>query len=121
MAQRPAPMTPEQFDEFGRALDAIRDCLPEGHPRRAELSAKAWNRLGDAQFLSGATTEAVASYDAAIALAPGDAYPIYNRGRANLVLGNADEAKADFTTAVDPKFKQPKARKLAQQALSEFE
>ena len=25
MAQRPAPMTPEQFDEFGRALDAIRE------------------------------------------------------------------------------------------------
>ncbi|WP_238997364.1 fatty acid desaturase, partial [Mycolicibacterium sp. CBMA 361] len=25
MAQRPAPMTPEQFDDFGRALDAIRE------------------------------------------------------------------------------------------------
>ncbi len=103
------------------ALDAIRDCLPENNPRRAELSAKAWNRLGDAQFLSGNAADAIASFDAAIAFAPDDAYPVYNRGRARLVLGQADEAKADFTTASDPKFKQPKARKLALKALSEFE
>lgn len=30
------------------------------------------------------------------------------------------EAKADFTTAADPKFKQPGARKLALKALTEF-
>lgn len=120
-----APAASPKVDAAGNtcqlALDAIRDCLPEDHPRRAELSAKAWNRLGDAQFLSGNTEDAILSYDAAIALAPDDAYPIYNRGRARLVLGMADEAKADFTTAADPKFKQPKARKLALEALSEFE
>jgi hypothetical protein len=48
------------------------------------------------------------------------AYPFYNRGRAYLVLGKSDEAKADFTTAADPKFKQPGARKLALNALTEF-
>ena len=48
---------------------------------------------------------------------PDDAYPIYNRGRTLLVLDRKDEAKADFTLAASSKFKQPKARKLAQQEL----
>ena len=54
-----------------------------------------------------------------IELAPADAYPVYNRGRAHLALGHKDEAKADFTTASNPKFNQPKARKLALKALAD--
>ena len=103
------------------ALDAIRDFLPPGHPRHTGLTAMAQNRLGDCLFLSGKTDAAIKSYNIAIKLAPADAYPFYNRGRAYLVLGKTDEAKADFTTAADPKFKQPGARKLALKVLTEFE
>jgi len=120
-ATGPSPKVEAAMKTCQLALDAIRDCLPEENPQRAELSAKAWNRLGDSQFLSGSTDKAVQSYDSAIELAPTDSYPIYNRGRAKLALGRNDEAKVDFTTASDPKFNQPKARKLAIKALSEME
>ena len=103
------------------ALDAIRDFLPPDHPRHTGLTAIAQNRLGDCLFLSGKTDAAIKSYNIAIELAPTDAYPFYNRGRAYLVLGKTDEAKADFATAADPKFKQPGARKLALKVLTEFE
>jgi hypothetical protein len=119
-ATGPSPKVEAAMKTCQLALDAIRDCLPPGHPRRAGLTAMAQNRLGDCLFLSGKTDAAVKSYNIAIELAPADAYPFYNRGRAYLVLGKSDEAKADFTTAADPKFKQPGARKLALKALTEF-
>lgn len=103
------------------SLDAIRDCLPENHPKKPALTAKANNRLGDCQFLAGHTEDALKSYHTAVELAPADAYPLYNRGRAHLALGHKDEAKADFTSAADPKFNQAGARKLAQKALAEME
>jgi hypothetical protein len=103
------------------SLEAIRDCLPPDHPKVKPLIAKASNRLGDCQFLSGQKEEALQSYHSAVELAPADAYPLYNRGRAHLALGNKDQAKADFTAAADPKFNQPTARKLAQKALAEME
>ena len=53
----------------------------------------------------------------AVELAPADAYPLYNRGRARLALGQIEQARADFTAAAGPAFKQPKARKLAREAL----
>ena len=117
----PSPNVEASMKTCQLALDAIRDCLPADHPRRAELTAMAQNRLGDCLFLSGKTADAVQSYNIAIELAPADAYPIYNRGRAYLALGKSAEAKADFTTAADPKFNQASARKLALKALTEFE
>lgn len=120
-ASGPSPKVDATMKTCQLVLNAIRDCLPEKNTHRTELSAKALNRLGDCQFLSGKTEDSIRSYDAAIQLTPNDAYPIYNRGRAQLILGKKDQAKADFTTASDPKFNQPTARKLALKALSEME
>ncbi len=117
----PSPKVDAAMKTCQLVLNAIRDCLPEKNTHRTELSAKALNRLGDCQFLSGKTEDSIRAYDAAIQLAPNDAYPIYNRGRAQLTLGKKDQAKADFNTASDPKFNQPTARKLALKALSEME
>jgi Flp pilus assembly protein TadD len=72
-------------------------------------------------MLMGKPAEALPLYQTAASLAPADAYPLYNRGRAQLALGNKEAARADFTAAADPKFNQPKARKLALTALGELE
>jgi len=77
--------------------------------------------LGQLEQARGRAEEALQSYNPAVELAPGDSYPIFNRGRAHLALGHTEEAKADFTTASDPKFNQPTARKLAQKALDEMQ
>ena len=102
------------------AVDLIRDCLPATHRRHAELSAKARNRLGDCLMLMGRPGEALPAYEEAVALAPGDAYPLYNRGRAKLALGDVSGAKSDLEAAAGPKFNQPLARKLAQKALDQI-
>ncbi len=101
-------------------LEALRDCLPPHHAKKATLTAKALNRRGDALLLLGRADEALDAYNAAIPLTPDDSYPIYNRARAHLVLGNTAEAKADFTAAASTKFNQPKARKLAEEALAKL-
>jgi hypothetical protein len=102
-------------------LDAIGDCLPPDHLRKAALTAKDQNRRGDCLLLMGRTVEAIPTYNAAIELAPDDSYPIYNRGRAYLAMGRKDEAKVDFTTAANTRFNQPKARKLALKALEDLQ
>ena len=66
----------------------------------------------------GRADEAIQSFDTALALTPDDSYILYNRGRAYAALGIIDEAKADFTAASSVKFNQPKARKLALEALA---
>lgn len=101
-------------------IDAISDCLPPDHARRAELIAKAQNRRGDCLLLSGKAEEAYVAYNTAIELSPDDSYPVFNRGRAHLALGRKDEAKVDFTTASNTRFNQPKARKLALKALADL-
>jgi hypothetical protein len=101
-------------------LEALRDCLPPDHEKKATFTAKALNRHGDALLLLGRADEALDAYNAAIPLTPDDSYPIYNRARAHLALGNTAEAKADFTAASNAKFNQPKARKLAEEALAKL-
>ncbi|MGH8045824.1 MAG: caspase family protein [Chthoniobacterales bacterium] len=91
--------------------------LPKNHARASEFLAKAQNRRGDCLMLLERPKEALDAYNAAASLAPDDAYILYNRGRANLALGNAKDARKDFSAAVDPRFKQPGARKLAADAL----
>jgi hypothetical protein len=98
-------------------LDAVSDCLPENHAKRSILIAKAQNRRGDCLLILGKAEEALAAYNIAIPLAPNDSYPIYNRGRAHLALDRHEDARADFTLASEPRFKQPKARQLALEAL----
>jgi len=101
-------------------LEALRDCLPPDHEKKAPFTAKALNRHGDALLLLGRADEALDSYNAAQPLSPDDSYILYNRARAHLALGNTKEAKADFTAATSTKFNQPKARKLAEQALDKL-
>ena len=116
----PSPKVEAAMKNCELALEVLRECLPPDHAQQASLTAKAQNRRGDCLLLLGRAEEALQAYNAAIPLAPADAYPVFNRGRAQLALGRTDEAKADFTAAASSKFKQPKARKLAQAALAEM-
>jgi tetratricopeptide (TPR) repeat protein len=104
----------------GLVLDTLPKCLPPGDPDSAALEAKAHNRRGDALLLLGRADQALAEYNAALPLDTKDAYILYNRGRAELALAQKDAARADFLVASDPKFEQPKARKLAQKALADM-
>jgi tetratricopeptide (TPR) repeat protein len=99
-------------------LEVLPRALPETHSLYKSIAAKAHNRRGDSYFLLGMTERALAEYEAALPLAPDDAYILYNRGRAKLALGHRDAAKADFIEAAGERFNQPKARKLAQEALA---
>jgi len=101
-------------------LRVLPDCLPQHHPQAAPLTAKAHNRRGDALLLLGRAQEALEEFDQALPLAPEDAYILYNRGRANQAVGKIAEAKADFTAAASERFDQPKAKRLASQALSQL-
>lgn len=99
-------------------LRILPECLPLDHALATSIAAKVYNRRGDALLILGRAEDAVQAFDAAATLAPDDAYILYNRGRANLVLGDIDRARADFTAASSPPFNQPKAKKLALEALA---
>lgn len=101
-------------------LRLLPDCLPQGDARVDSLAAKAHNRRGDALLLLGRPAEALKEFDAAVPLAPTDAYILYNRGRAYLALDQREAAKADFAAAASAKFHQTNAKKLAEQALAEM-
>ncbi|MCX6873783.1 MAG: caspase family protein [Verrucomicrobia bacterium] len=116
----PSPKVEAAMKTCDLVLESIPECLPPEHAQKAALTAKAQNRRGDCLLILGRPAEALPAYNSAILLAPEDAYPIFNRGRAQLALGRMDEAKADFTAAAGPKFKQPKARQLALKALTEL-
>ena len=118
-ATAPSPKVIAAAETCELVLQALSECLPLDHPRAASLAAQACNRRGDALLLLGQPEAAIKAFDAAQPLDPDDAYILYNRGRAHLALGDKDSAKADFAAAADPRFDQPKARKLAQQALGE--
>jgi hypothetical protein len=117
-ASAPSPKVIAAAATCALVLEALPDCLPKGDPKIAELSAKALNRRGDALLLLERPEEAVKAFDAAVSLAPNDAYILYNRGRANLALDRREQARADFTAAASPRFNQPKARRLAERALA---
>jgi hypothetical protein len=120
-ATGPSPQVESASKTCRLVLASLRDCLPSIHPRCNELTAKANNRLGDCLMLTGKPADALPLYEIAVRLSPHDAYPLYNRGQAHLALGNKDAAKADFTSASEPKFSQTGARKLAQSALQDLE
>ncbi len=101
-------------------LRSLPEALSPAHPSRSVLTAKAHNRRGDALLLLSRAEEALEAFNLAMPLAPDDAYILYNRGRAHVVLGRSEEARSDFTAASDPRFQQPTARKLAQQALEKL-
>jgi tetratricopeptide (TPR) repeat protein len=116
----PSPKVGSAMEICELVLVGIEECLPREHPQRSALTAKAQNRRGDCLLILGKPEEALVAYNIAIPLAANDSYPVFNRGRAHLALGHTAEAKADFTTASSPKFNQPKARKLALEALAEL-
>lgn len=103
-----------------QVLRVLPVCLPSTHESYQPFQAKAHNRHGDALLLLGHASEAITAFDTAQALDPADAYILYNRGRAHAVLGNLEKARADFIAACSPKLNQPKARKLAEEALAEL-
>ncbi len=103
-----------------QVLRVLPSCLPPNLELYQELNAKAHNRRGDALVLLGRAEDAIPFFDAALALTPADSYILYNRGRAFASLGLTDKARADFTAASSVKFNQPKARKLAQEALEQL-
>lgn len=117
---RPASAIETSAKTCERLLKLIPACLSADHPQKSQLEAKAYNRRGDCLLRLGRAEQALASYQSAIALVPGDAYPVYNRGRAYLALGRKDEARADFLK-VAARDDQPKARKLAQASLAQME
>ncbi len=119
-ATEPSPKIEAAAQTCEAVILALRDCLPPDHPKKAPLTAKAENRRGDCLMLFGRTDDALDAYNGALSLTPQDAYILYNRGRAHQVLGNQDEARADFTAAADEKLDQPGARKLATAALAEL-
>lgn len=98
-------------------LELAPETVPESLPARDELIATAHNRHGDALLLLGRNDEALEAFNAALPLAPNDAYVLYNRGRAFQALGNLDAARDDFNAAMSEKFEQPEARELAKSAL----
>jgi hypothetical protein len=102
-------------------LAAVNDCLAADHPQRAELTAKAHNRRGDALLQLGEPAQALEAFNAALALTPDDAYILFNRGVALARLARKDEARAEFTKVLRGNTKQPGARKLATQALDAME
>ncbi|MCX6867006.1 MAG: caspase family protein [Verrucomicrobia bacterium] len=116
----PSPKVEAVMKNCELALEVLRECMPPDHAQQPALTAKAQNRRGDCLLLLGRAEDALQAYNVAIPLAPTDAYPVYNRGRAQLALGRTEDAKADFTAAASSKFKQPKARQLAQAALAEM-
>ena len=116
---KPAPETAAQaLQDCVVILSAVTDLLPASDPQRAAFRAKAFNRQGDALLILGRAEEALASFNSAASLDPGDGYIIYNRGRALLAVDRKDEAKTDFTAAASARFKRTGVRKLAQEALA---
>lgn len=102
-------------------LRVLPESLPRDHPQTLSIASRAHNRRGDALLILGRAHEAVPEFDAALSLAPSDAYILYNRGRAYLALGKKDEAKADFLAVSDSRFNQQGARRLALRALAGME
>lgn len=104
-----------------RVLAAVRDFLPAGHGQADGLIAKGQNRRGDCLLRLGRAEEALSAYEVAGQLAPGDAYPVFNRGMALLALGRVAEAKGAFERAASDRYRQPKARQLAREQLKALE
>jgi len=111
---------PRALQDCDLILSVLGEYVPASHPQHAVLSAKAYNRQGDALLLLKHPDEALASFNSAEALDPSDGYILYNRGRAFLAIDKKDEAKADFVEAAGPKFKHSAVRKLAEKALAEM-
>lgn len=102
-------------------LQILPKVLPVAHEQHTVLAAQAHSRRGDALLLAGQNAEALKDFEVARLLAPDDAYILYNEACALAALGRKEEARAGFQEVLSPKFNQPGARKLAQEALKKLE
>jgi tetratricopeptide (TPR) repeat protein len=100
-----------------RILAALPKSLSPQSPRYIDLEAKANSRRGDALILLGHAQDALAAYNAALQMHPVDPYILYNRGNAELALNQKDAARTDFQAAETNAASQPKAKRLAREAL----
>jgi tetratricopeptide (TPR) repeat protein len=117
-SQGPSTKAIAAIESCKQILLALPQCVPGGSPRYPELAGKAHNRRGDALLRLGRFEEALSEFNAAQELQPKDPYVRYNRGSAFRALGKKAEARADFETALKLATDQPKARKLAREALA---
>jgi hypothetical protein len=117
-ADAPSPRVIAAASACEEILKTLPEVLPADHSSLKNFQAKAHNRRGDALMLLGRPEEALECFNLAIPFDREDAYILYNRGTAHLALGRREEAKNDFNAAAGPRYKQPKARQLALEALA---
>ncbi len=117
VSEAPSPKVIAAAETCTLVLEALPDLIPAEHEWLGELTAKAFNRRGDALLLLGQPGAALEHFEAALELTDEDAYIFYNRGCALLALGREEGARANFERAAGPEAKQPGARRLAQEAL----
>jgi hypothetical protein len=117
LAEAPSPSVLKSAETCALVLELLMEVVPADHERLGELTAKAYNRRGDARLLLGQAEAALADFEASLKLTDEDAYLFYNRGCALLALGREEEAKVDFERAAGPGFSQPGAKRLAGEAL----
>jgi len=116
-AEAPSPSVIKAEETCALVLELLMEVVPADHERLGELTAKAYNRRGDARLLLGQAEAALADFEASLKLTDEDAYLFYNRGCALLALGREEEARVDFERAAGPGFSQPGAKRLAGEAL----
>lgn len=120
-ASGPSAGVEKAVAECDLALTVLSKCAPSGDSKAVELSAKAFNRKGDALLLLGKPGEALDAFSRAAELGPDDPYVIFNRGRAHLALGQRELAREDFLQASGEKYRSFGARKLALEELKKLQ
>lgn len=100
-AKRPAKRAPEKSPP--RSASAARSTKPR---KKEALGWKALNDRGSDRTIEGKLDGAISDFDAAIALAPKEVLPRYNRGLARFLRGDVLEAIDDFSKVIvmDPEF-----------------
>jgi tetratricopeptide (TPR) repeat protein len=116
-AVAPSPKVIAAAESCSLVLELLPLVVPPDHEQLRELTAKAYNRRGDALLLLGQPAKALQDFDDALSFIEDDAYIYYNRGCALLALNRHDEARSDFLRAAQPTQPQPGAKRLAEQAL----
>ncbi len=108
---RPAkrPAKPAINKSATSTTSAARSTKTAKPAKTAKVKPDAWKVLNDRGSdltIAGKIESAIKDFDAAIALAPTEALPRYNRGTAQLLGGDVNGAIEDFTLAIalDPEF-----------------
>jgi signal peptidase I len=89
-----------QEKEFERALIHLRLAI-EIDNRKTEISAQAYNIIGNTLVDRGMISESLEEYNSAISVNPDYAPPYVNRGFAYYNLGDCNAAEADYLKALE--------------------